>query len=296
MNGQVNVAEVVARVERQYLEHPDELWVRSAVTQALDASSTSFTINMDLLGPEEQNLLTVGVLVQVDYEQMVVTDFDALTATVTVSRGARGTDADTHDDGAELLIAPPYTRDIIFNAVAESIVGLHPPLYEWATEKASVGENGIVSVSDEIVNVFSVRSFPNQDLMDFEDLGYWPDDEGNAVRSIRVFEGVSGQEVWITYRGKFRMPTSPNAVLAQLGVKDEWARIVVVGAAAQLIASKPMSPAWKEYVSNQMRSEAYPVETPNRIRDALVAYHEFLINRAAASLHQQHPMSLIEQP
>jgi len=270
----VNVGEVVDRVERQYLEHPDELWVRTATTEAVSDSASSFTINLDLLGPEEQNLLTVGVLVQIDYEQMIVTDFDPDTATVSVSRGARGTDADSHDSGAEMLVAPPYTRN----------------------KKTTVGENGIVLVSNEVVNVFSVRSFPNQDLMDFEDLGYWPDENDIAVRSIRVFEGVAGEEVWITYRGKFRMATSPNDVLEQLGVKDEWARIVVVGAAAQLISSKPMSSAWQNYVANQMRSEAYPVETPNRIRDALVAYHEFLINRAAASLQQQHPMNLVEQP
>ena len=292
----MNVGEVVDRVERQYLEHPDELWVRTATTEAVSDSATNFTINLDLLGPEEQNLLTVGVLVQIDYEQMIVTDFNSDTATVSVSRGARGTDADSHDSGAEMLVAPPYTRNIVFDAVRESIVGMHPPLYEWATEKTTVGENGIVSVSNEVVNVFSVRSFPNQDLMDFEDLGYWPDANGTAVRSIRVFEGVAGEEVWITYRGKFRMATSPNDVLEQLGVKDEWARIVVVGAAAQLISSKPMSSAWQNYVANQMRAEAYPVETPNRIRDALVAYHEFLINRAAASLQQQHPMNLVEQP
>ena len=293
----MNVGEVVARVERQFLEHPDELWVRTALTAGVDDTQTTFTINLALLGPEEQNLLTVGVLVQVDYEQMVVTDFDPDTSTVTVTRGARGTEADDHDNGAEVLVAPPYTRDRVFDAVAEAIVGMHPPLFEWATAPATVSENGVVFVSPDVVNVINVRTFPNQNMLQFEDLGYWPDpDNGGAtLRAIRVFEGVPGDDLWVTYRGRFRMPTSPNDVLAQLGVKDEWARIVVVGAAASLISAKPMSSAWKEYVANQLRSEAYPVDSPNRIRDSLIAFHEFLINRAAASLQQQHPMTLVMQ-
>lgn len=294
----MNVGELVTRVERQYLEHPDELWTRTVLTGDMTDSATSFTVNLDLMGPEEENLLAVGVLVQVGYEQMLVTDFDSDTSTISVSRAARGTVAESHETGDEVLVAPPFTRNIVFDAVAESIVGMHPPLFEWATAKGTVGENGLVPVSAEVVNVITVRTFPNQNLLDFEDLGYWPDpdDATKTIRAIRVFEASPGAEVWVTYRARFRLPTSPNDVLSQLGVRDEWARIVVVGAAAQLISAKPMSSAWQEYVSNQMRSEAYPVETPNRIRDALVAYHEFLINRAAASLQQQYPMNLVEQP
>jgi hypothetical protein len=285
----MNVRDVVERVERQFLEHPDELWVRSRLTAPMTDSQTTVALDFDLLGPEEQNLLTTGVLIQIGFEQMVVTDVDT---TVTVTRATRGTVAEEHDAGAEVLITPPYTRDVVFNAVSDSIVGMHPPLYGYFYTQASVGSNGVTVIPTDVVQVQNARRLSDNSAVNFEDLGFWPSSDGVPVRAIRVFGQNVGEQVWLGFRTRFRLPESPDDTLGSLGVKDEWARIIVVGAAAQLIAAKPMSSAYKEYVSNQMRTEGYPVETPNRIRDAMVAYHEFLINRAAASLQQQHPMML----
>jgi hypothetical protein len=286
----MNVRQVVERVERQYLEHPDELWVRTRLVFGIDETSTQLDIDLDLLSVEEQALVGPGVLLQIDFEQMIVSD--VVNETVTVRRGMRGTDAEEHDAGAEILVAPPYTRDVVFDAVSETIVGMHPPLFAYLHASAVVGANGVTQVPADTVLVQVARRTDNNNPVNLEDLGMWPDEDGIPRRSIRVFGEPAGTPLWIGFRARFRLPTSPGDVLSQLGVKDEWARIVVVGAAAQLVAGKPMSNAWKEYVSAQMRSEAFPAETPNRIRDALVAYHEYLINRAAASLQQQHPMML----
>ena len=285
----MNVRDVVERVERQFLEHPDELWVRSRLTAPMTDTQTTVALDFDLLGPEEQNLLTTGVLIQIGFEQMVVTDVDT---TVTVTRATRGTVAAEHDAGAEVLVAPPYTRDVVFNAVSDAIVGMHPPLFGFFYTSATVGQGGITVVPTDAVQIQNGYRIDDNSPINWQDLGMWPDADGNPVRSIRVFGQAPGAQVWLGFRTRFRLPDSPDDTLGSLGVKDEWARIVVVGAAAQLIAAKPMSSAYKEYVSNQMRTEGYPVETPNRIRDAMVAYHEFLINRAAASLQQQHPMML----
>jgi hypothetical protein len=286
----MNIREIVERVERQFLEHPDELWVRSKLVGAIGDTDVSFVLDFSLLGPEEQNLLTTGVLIQIDFEQMVVTDVDG--ESVTVTRGTRGTRRVEHEDGAEVLIAPPYTRDVVFQAVSDSIVGMHPPLFGFFYTPATVGDGGITEIPTDTVQVQNAYRLSDNSPINFQDLGVWPDGNQNPVRSIRVFGQTPGTQLWLGFRTRFRLPTDPEDTLGSLGVKEEWARIVVVGAAAQLIAAKPMSSAYKEYVSNQMRTEGYPVETPNRIRDAMVAYHEFLINRAAASLQQQHPMIL----
>jgi len=286
----VNVRQVVERVERQFLEHPDELWVRSRLTGAMDDSQTTVPVDFDLLGAEEQALLSIGVLIEVDFEQMIVSDVDG--PVVTVTRGARATNVEAHDAGAEILIAPPYTRNVVFDAVSDAIVGMYPPLFGFYHVEAVVGERGVTTIPTDTVQVQTARRIDDNLPVNFEDLGMWPDADGNPVRSIRVFGQNAGERLWIGFRTRFRLPDSPDDTLGSLGVKDEWARIVMVGAAAQLIAAKPMSSAYKEYVANQMRVEGYPVETPNRIRDAMVAYHEFLINRAAASLQQQHPMML----
>jgi hypothetical protein len=286
----MNVADVVARVERQYLEHPDELWVRTRLTSPVTDTAGALDLDLSVLSFEEEALLATGVLLQVGFEQMVVTDVNA--STVTVLRGARGTQAEAYDAGTDVLVAPPFTRDLVFNAVAESIVGMHPPLFAYFHAAATVGSNGIAEIPVDTVLVQAARRLADNMPVNFEDLGMWPDADGVPRRSIRVFEQSAGTQLWLGFRARFRLPVSPGDELSALGVKDEWARIIVVGSAAQLISGKPMSPAWKEYVANQMRSEAYPVDTPNRIRDAMLAYHEFLINRAAASLQQQHPMML----
>jgi hypothetical protein len=286
----MNVGEIVRRVERQFLEHPDELWVRSRLTAPVDDVQTTIPIDLDLLGPEEQALLTVGVLVQVGFEQMIVTDVD--NSTLTVTRGVRGTLVAEHDAGEDVVVAPPYTREVVFQAVSDAIVGMYPPLFGFFYTPATVGTNGITAIPTDTVQVQNGYRIADNSPISWQDLGMWPDADGNPVRSIRVFGQNPGEQVWLGFRTRFRLPEGPEDTLFSLGVREEWARIIVVGAAAQLIAAKPMSSAYKEYVSNQMRVEGYPVETPNRIRDALVAYHEFLINRAAASLHQQYPMML----
>lgn len=282
----LTVGSLIDRVLRDYLEPPDELWVRTALTDDVGLAATEWPVDMSLLGFEESELLGPGVLVEVDGEQAIITD--VTNGTVTVRRGARGTTAAEHAAGSEVLVAPAFTRTTVFDAVAESIVGLFPPLFALYTAEQEVASDGVVTLPSNAVVVTEARLPDLLSPVSYVDLGEW-----SSGRALRVSPGLSGKDLWITYRSRFAYPNDEGQALAELGVREEWGRIVVVGAAAQLISARPMSLSQQEFVSSQLRVEGYPVETPMRIRDALISYQEFLLERAAAGLAQQHPYDVV---
>lgn len=280
------VGNLVDRVLTDYLEPPDELWVRTRLTAAVDDTTADWPIDLDQLAFEERDLLSTGVLVEVGSEQALVVDL--VGSTLTVRRGIRGTTRTSHNEGDEVLVAPAYTRKAVFEAVAEAIVGLHPPLFTLSSIDEEVGDDGITLVPDEVITVKEVRRIEDQCLLPSIDLGDW-----ESGRAIQVFLAELGDRVWITYYGRFPYPVNEGQTLAQLGIKDEWSRIVVVDALAQLISSRPLSLSQQEFVSGQLRTEGWPIETPSRLRDSLLRYREYLAERASSSLLQQHPPTIV---
>lgn len=283
------VGSLVDRAIFDFLEPPDELWLRVPLASDVDDTTSSWPLDLSPLSLEEQDLLATGVLIEADYEQAVATELSS--STLTVRRGARGTTAKAHSQGTEVLVAPPFTRTTVFSAVAESLVGLHPPLWAFRTSTETVGEDGLVAVHDDVLEVSYVRAVDTLHHVGFDDLGDW-----TTGRTIRVFYVAEGDQVQVGFRARFPYPVADGQALTQLGVRDEWGRIVVVGAAAQLISAKPMASAWQDYVTAQLRSEAYPVDTPARIRDSLIRYREYLIEQAATSLLREYPMRVVQVP
>ena len=64
---------------------------------------------------------------------MICTDLNSVTNTITVTRGAKGTDAAAHTAGDLIKIAPPFPRRNVFDAVCDQIKNLYPTLF--AVEK-----------------------------------------------------------------------------------------------------------------------------------------------------------------
>lgn len=282
----MDVGDLVDRTIYSFLEPPEEQWIRTRLTADVDDSTTSWSIDTDLLGFAEAELLGPGVLVEAGSEQAFAVSLDG--TTLTVRRGARGTTKAAHSDGDDVLVAPPFTRKTVFDAVCESIVALHPPLFAYRTTKETVGEDGITEIPDDVLMATEVRRLDHHTTAPFDDLGDYEDG-----RTLRIYHIPKNEAVWVTYRARFPYPVSEDQTLTQLGVRDEWARIVVVGAAAQLISSRPLSTSQQEHVSGMLRTEGYPVETPSRIRDSLLRFQQFLTERAAASLSQQHPAGVV---
>ena len=93
------IGDLVDRTFREYLEPMDDLVSYTTLTSGINATVTSITFNGDLLSVEEEDALDAGTVIEIGQELMIATDLNAVTNTVTVTRGARGTTAATHSAG-----------------------------------------------------------------------------------------------------------------------------------------------------------------------------------------------------
>lgn len=277
------VGELVDRVYRDYLEPSDDQAVIAHIDGVHLVSDTTVTYADSTLAPDEEDLLAPGVLVEVGLEQMRVTDVDPAAGTAIVVRGVNGTEAAAIEDGAEIRVAPLYSRRTVFDAVADNIVGLYPDL--TTTARATVtAASSPVEVSADIVSLGSARRMSGAAVIPVgvELLRDWaPSSTGSAV----AFSGVpSGVSVYLTYESRFPRPESEADVVGDLGVDAAWERIVVVGAAAQVVAGRDLDPLSQEYVVEALEREGLPVGSGQRVRNGLLQLHQSYLQQARKNL------------
>jgi hypothetical protein len=278
-SSRATVDELVERVYRDYLLPSDDQPIIVTVNGAVTDSATSITYTADALAPDEEDLLAPGVLAEIGTEQVRITAVDATTDTITVTRAVNGTEAAAIADGAELRLAPAFPRKTVFDAVCDNIVDLYPDLFVTGTQTITSG-TGAVEVSADIVSIRSARRLQGgrpvpahvELLQD-----YPPSSTGQAVTFYGVTPGVS---VYITYEGRIPRPSAGTDVAGDLGVDETWERIIVVGAAAQVLAGRELDTVSTEYLTEQLSAEGFPTGSATRIRDGLLRFHGFLLDRA----------------
>lgn len=288
------VGDLVDATQRGFLEPPDELWTRTTLTSGVDDSTLTLPIDTTVLSAEDKHLISAGVLANIGSEEVLLKALDGSDVSV-AARGIRGIDAAAHASGTEVVIQPAWTRKTIFDAVADNIVTLHPTLFTTTDTTVEVGVSGITEVPANVVSVGDVRDASNFVVRQFDDLGMWPlGDPVVSTRAIRVFSVSPGSEVHIGYRGRFTRPTSEADLLADLGVRVEWGRIVSVGSAAQLMAGRSLSTAQQRYVTEQLRNENWQAETPSRLTNSLLRYREYLADAARNDLLREHAPTQVQ--
>lgn len=278
-SSRATIDDLVDRVYRDYLHPADDQPVIVTVDGAVTSAGTSITVDLDVLAPDEQDVLAQGMIVEHGTEQMRVTGVDIATSTITVRRGVNGTTAAAIDDGAELRFAPMFPRKSVFDAVCDNIVDLYPDLYVVGTQTVT-SASGAVEVSADIVSLRGATwisgSRPTNATVELLK-NYPPSGTGQAV----AFWGVApGKTVYLTYEGRFARPSSGDDVAGDLGVEETWERIIVVGAAAQVLAGRELDAASTEYLTEQLEREGFPVGSAQRIRDGLLRFHGYLLERA----------------
>ena len=103
---------------------------RNQLTGALDAVSTTFTVNYPL------NSLKTGTYLCIDQELMYVwtsTPSSGASSTVTVSRGERGSVATTHLAGAPIQVNPYFTRYAVAETLRDEIRSWAPQVFRVLT-------------------------------------------------------------------------------------------------------------------------------------------------------------------
>ena len=249
---------------------------------------------------------------------------DTVNNSVVVVRGVRGTDAAEHLEGAVIKIAPPFPRQVVFDAVKDQINNLFPTLFAVETQSLTTGtgytligsydspgtHNYIVSILSAISQYtdFSVGSDTTgvnfapvtSSLVELPNPFTYTDADGTSrtityssgpsvVHAIQ-FAGISsGHTAHVTFKKKFIEPTAETDTLATIGLETEYEPIIMACVAAQLMAGRDIPAATADYITDQLSVSSFPVNSANSIRNSLLQYQQLLINQARKYLRAKYP-------
>ena len=318
------IGDLVDRTFREYLEPMDDIVSYTTLSNSdsisgskvgLTTSGTSVTFNGDLLSVEEEDALDAGAIIEIGQELMICTDLNAVTNTITVTRGARGTTAAEHEQGSLIKIAPPFPRKNVFDAVCDQIKNLFPTIFAVDTQSITTGtgytligsydspgtNNYLVSILSAISQYTDFSS--NSDttgvnfspvtcsLVELPNPFTYTDSDGvsrtityttgpSTVHAIQFAGIASGHTAYVTFKKKFIEPTAETDTLATIGLEDEYVPIIMAGVAAQMMSGRDIPAATSEYISDQLAISSYPVGSSNSIRNSVLQYQQLLINQA----------------
>tara|TARA_Y100000114_G_scaffold141343_1_gene147007 strand:- start:2138 stop:3133 length:996 start_codon:yes stop_codon:yes gene_type:complete len=318
-----NIQGLVDRTYREYLEPMDDLTSYTTLNEGaeLSASDTVITFDGNLLTQEEEDAMDAGTIIECEQELMRCVSLDTVNNQVTVVRGVRGTTASTHADGSIIKIAPPFPRKVVFDAVCDQIKNLYPTLFATETKnvtsktgyiildgandnyliapvKAISQQTDFSAGSDETGVVYSGVGV---ELVDLPNPFTYTDANGasqtvtytnngpNKVNAVQVYNVSAGHTVFITFKKKFVEPTAESDTLATIGLESEYEPIIMAGVAAQLLSGRDIPTATADYVSDQLATQTFPVNSASSIRNSLLSYQRVLIEQARKDLRARFP-------
>ena len=316
-----NIAGLVDRVYREYLEPMDDLTSYTTLATEVNTSATSIVFDGDLLTQEEEDAMDAGTIIECEQELMRCTALDTVNNTVTVVRGVLGTTAATHIVGKVIKIAPVFPRRNVFDAVCDQIKNLYPTLF--AVEVKSItSKTGYIPLSgstdnhlvapikaisqytdfsagsDETGTVFAGVAV---ELVDLPNPFTYTDADGNSqtitysnngpdnVKAVQTYNVNAGHTVFVTFKKKFVTPTLETDTLSTVGLEDEYEPIIMAGVAAQLISGRDIPTATADYITDQMGTSNFPVNSAGNIRTSLLRYQSDLIEQARKDLRARYP-------
>jgi len=279
------VGELVDRLYRDYLHPSDDQPVILPLGAAIDDTETAITFDADMLAPDEEGVIGPGIILELGTEQVRVVIADPTAGTATVTRGVNGTTPASHAVTGVIRVAPTFTRKTVFDAICDNVVSLYPDL--WRTETTTImSAREPVDVPAEIVTVADVTRLtasgrPQPVTVELM-RNFPPSATGMAV----MFNGTpSGVTVYLTYEARFPRPTSEDDDLAaDFGVDGSWDRIVLAGAAAQVLAGRPFEAVTADFITEQLEQEGYPVGSSQNIRNGLLQLHSMMLRQARRDL------------
>ena len=319
-----NIGNLVDRTFREYLEPMDDLVSYTTLSTGVNDSVTSIVFDGDLLSIEEEDTLDKGTIIEINQELMICTDLNAVTNTITVKRGMKGTTAAAHTAGDLIKISPPFPRKVVFDAVKDQINNLFPTLFAVETQSvvASTGytllgahdapgtNNYLVSIlsaisqytdfatgSDSTGTIFQPVT---SSLVELPNPFTFTDSDGvsrtityttgpSVVHAIQFSSIAQGHTVLVTFKKKFIEPTAESDTLTSIGLEPEYEPIIMAGVAAQMIAGKDIPTATTDYISDQMAVSNFPVGSSNNVRNSLLQYQQLLVNQARKYLRAKYP-------
>jgi len=273
----LTVNDIVDRVRRDWLETPTDRPLICELGEDLTKTQTTFAYNDDLLSPEEQELLAPSTLIEVDTEHMLIKSVDGNNNQLTVIRGSEGTTKQTHKSGAIVTVSPTYSRNSIYNAVADAIKTLYPSLY-------SVRDHGPIQLDswyptavpedvEQIIDLYANQGNTWRKVA----LRYWDFYPGAATGKAVQSSPPMNAEGWLIYKAQFPRPKHPYQPLHELGVNESWVQLISVTAVSYLVGARDIDQTTKEYLSEKVNADYAQVGTASELRRALEVYRSQLL-------------------
>ena len=193
------IGDLVDRTFREYLEPMDDIvsyttlsnsdLLDDGVTVGLTDTATEVTFNGDLLSVEEEDALDAGTIIEIGQELMICRDLNAVTNTVTVTRGVRGTTAAEHAQGSLIKIAPPFPRKNVFDAVVDQIKNLFPTLFAVETVSVTSGSGYV------LLGSYDAPGTNNYLVSVLKAISQYTDFSQNSDQTGVIFQPVSVQMI-----------------------------------------------------------------------------------------------------
>lgn len=296
------IGNLVDRVYREYLEPMEDIVSYSYLTSGIDANATEIVYDDNLLSIEEEDALDAGTIIEIGQELMYATALNAVTNTITVTRGARGTTAASHSAGDLIKISPPFPRINVFNAVKDQIENLYPTLYavEVQTIASAAGYVALEGADDSrivaplaAVSQYQSLASGSETTVQFRGVAMELIDVPTSVTAsgkVVQFSGINnGVNVHVTFKKKFGDVANEASTLSDIGLETEYEPIIMAGVAAQMISGKDIPTYTADYITEQMAVSNYPVNSSSNIRNSLLQYQQVLINQARKDLRARYP-------
>ena len=291
------VGEIISRVFRDYLEAPDDQPTRSTLTAALSSSATSLQYSSTYLTPEEEELFGPGTIIEIDSEEILVGSIDVNTKTLNdLRRGMNGTDTNPHAIDAIITLAPMWRRVSVFDAVVDSITGLYPDLYAVANSASlTISTSGPTEVPADVAHPLFIWVRSSTTASDWCKHGVTFLDQFPGSTTGKAIATNGSGTGFLVYTKKFTRPSSETISLSSLGVDAAWEKLVVLGAAINLVSSKEFDTIGNEYLTNQLKSQGFPVGSASRVRDGMLRLYAYWMDKARAELRTRYATPVIWQ-
>lgn len=281
------VGDLLDVVLYDWLYPPDQRPVTTYLNGALTSSATTGAYDGEALTSEEDDLITAGgVDIEIDREIIMLGASGNPTANTLsfLKRGARGSTAVSHLDGAEVRVQPTWTRHQAYRAVSRTIQRLWPRVEArryysmttgsyYTTVPAAVEEVEGFVYTDGAGNIHQLQA----KVIDNPGIGTGKVVQVAGTTGALVTSGTSGR---LIYRGRFTAPTAESDDLEDLGVTADLEDVVVVGAVAHMLARRDLDSTTQQFLSERLEAEGAR-SRPGALRDSLLRYFEYLIGEAA---------------
>ena len=290
------IDELRQQLEDKYLEPATEQTPSVPLAAAMDSSELAFTIEADILSPDELSLVGPGALLEIEYELVRVASFDQSTWVITCGRERRGTTAAAHAIGTDVRFPTRWPREIVAKAIRASIDALWQPLFAVEEQRSTVDTAGYLALPLDTVRILDVQ------YESFD--GRWASATGTlfathpmdaTIASVQVEPVARTSALCVVKYG--RKIEAPDDVAEEIELLPEkYERIVLADAGSELLSGVDIDAVTQEVLTQQLRLERFGVRSATTISQALIGYREYLVQQALTELDGLYPRGVEVMP